>query len=138
MPNAKNGTQQELLTCDCDVLVPAALENQITTEIAEKLKAKIVLELANGPTTPEGDMVLHARKIKLIPNILTNTNNITTSYLEWVQNRKQEHWPEEQVFNELKPLMMKAAKEVMDMKTTKQCTSRQAAFLTAIERIRLA
>ena len=87
-------TNAELLEVECDVLIPAALENQITADNAERIHAKIVAEAANGPTTPEADEILYRRGIFLIPDILCNAGGVTVSYFEWVQDLNRDHWSE--------------------------------------------
>ncbi len=134
-PNAVPVTQEGLLTCACDVLVPSALENQLTGDIAKRVQAKMVLEVANGPTTPEGDAVFFERQIPVVPDVLANAGGVATSYFEWVQNRQHEHWSEADVFGKLHPLMDAASKAVMDMAKTHQITQRKAAFAVAIQRV---
>jgi glutamate dehydrogenase/leucine dehydrogenase len=118
-------TNEELLELKCDILIPAALENQITKKNAGNIKAKIVAEGANGPTTPEADRILHENKIILIPDILANSGGVTASYFEWVQNLTREHWTVEMVNRKLEDMMVRAfndtnkiaAKEKSDMRT---------------------
>ncbi|HJV32843.1 MAG TPA: Glu/Leu/Phe/Val dehydrogenase [Patescibacteria group bacterium] len=128
-------TQEELLTCDCDVLVPAAMENQITAEIAKGIKAKAVLELANGPTTPEADAILDERGILLVPDVLANAGGVTVSYFEWVQNLTREVWTEEAVNAKLKEKMLRALSDVLAAKEEYRSTMREAAFVLAVDRI---
>ena len=99
---AKNITNEELLELPCDLLVPAAFENVITDQNASKIRAKAILELANGPITPEADEILFKKDISVIPDILANGGGVTVSYFEWEQNLKREHWTEEKVFEKLK------------------------------------
>jgi glutamate dehydrogenase/leucine dehydrogenase len=134
-PGAKNITNEELIEVACDVLVPAAFENQITAKNAKKVKAKVVLELANGPTTPEADEILHKRGIPVVPDILANSGGVTVSYFEWDQNLKKEHWSEAQVFKKLKPLLDKASKEILKRAEEHKTTLRMGAFILALERI---
>lgn len=128
-------SQEELLTCDCDVLVPAAMENQITAEIAKGIKAKAVLELANGPTTPEADVILDGRGILLVPDVLANAGGVTVSYFEWVQNLTRETWSEETVNAKLKEKMLNALADVLAAKEEYRGTMREAAFVLAVDRI---
>ncbi len=128
-------TQAELLECECDVLVPAAMENQITGEIASKLKAKAVLELANGPTTPEADEVLEERGILVAPDVLANAGGVTVSCFEWIQNLTRESWSEETVNAKLKDVMLKAWNEVRATQKRYGGSMREAAFIEAVRKI---
>ena len=101
-----------MLETKCDILIPAALENQIVKTNADKIKAKIVSEGANGPTTPEADKALFEKGVVLIPDILANAGGVTTSYYEWVQNLEREHWPVEEVNQKLEAKMVKAFNDV--------------------------
>jgi glutamate dehydrogenase (NAD(P)+) len=96
-PEAKEIAKKELWDLQADFLVPAALGHEITGDIAERLKVKLVAEGANGPTTPDADRVLQSRKIELIPDIIGNAGGVTVSYYEWLQNRRMEHWTEADV-----------------------------------------
>lgn len=137
-PGATNISNAELLEVACDVLVPAALEGQITKDNADRIKAKVVLELANGPTHPEADDILFSRGIMVVPDILTNAGGVTVSYFEWDQNMKHEHWTAEDVHNKLKDVMESAAKEIADRKAKYNTDFRRAAFLLAMERLEAA
>ncbi|MDO8435514.1 MAG: Glu/Leu/Phe/Val dehydrogenase [bacterium] len=128
-------TPQGILTVDCDVLVPAALENQITADNAESIKAKIILELANGPTTPEADAVLQRKGVVVVPDVLANAGGVTVSYFEWDQNMKNEHWSEQDVFAKLKPKMEEAFEAIWQRSQSEQCSLRVAAYEVALERI---
>ena len=128
-------TQEELLTCACEVLAPSALENQLTETIAPKIQAKLILELANGPTTAEGERILSDHQILVIPDVLANSGGVTVSYFEWVQNKESVHWVETDVLERLEGVMREASKAVQAMAIKKQCTQREAAFLVAIARI---
>src|SRR3989344_2835963 len=101
-----NITNAELLELSCDLLVPAAFENVITGINAEKIKAKAILELANGPINPEADEILFKKGVPVVPDILANSGGVTVSYFEWDQNLKNEHWSEKEVFDKLKPMLV--------------------------------
>ncbi len=128
-------TQEELLTTECDVLAPSALENQLTGEVAKRVKAKLVLELANGPTTPEGDEALHAQGITIAPDILANAGGVTVSYFEWYQNMHAEKWTEAEVYQKMNDKMAESAAAVRERAKRFGCTDRVAAFVLAVERI---
>lgn len=128
-------TNGELLECDCDVLIPAALDNQITASNAENIKAKIVLELANGPTTPEADEILFKRGITLVPDVLANAGGVTVSYFEWVQNRSGDRWKENFVMEKLKEIMVKSYTDVFRLAKDKNVDLRMGAFSLGVKRI---
>jgi glutamate dehydrogenase (NAD(P)+) len=134
-PGSRSITNAELLLLPCDVLVPAAFENQITDANANGVQAKVVLELANGPTTPEADEILFKKGIAVIPDILANSGGVTVSYFEWDQNLKGEHWTEEQVFAKLLPLMNDASEKIFDKAKNANTDLRRGAFILALERI---
>ncbi|MBU1705315.1 Glu/Leu/Phe/Val dehydrogenase [Patescibacteria group bacterium] len=134
-PNAEIITNAELLELDCDLLIPAALENQITQENAANLKARVVLELANGPTTPEADDILFSRGIAVVPDILANAGGVTVSTFEWEQNLKNEHWSEQEVFDKLKEIMVREAENIYAKSKELNTDLRRAAFIVALERI---
>jgi glutamate dehydrogenase (NAD(P)+) len=132
---AKRITNAELLECDCDLLVPAALENQLTAENAGRIKARIVVEGANGPTTAEADAILERRGVKVVPDILANAGGVVVSYFEWVQNIQSLMWDEEEVNRTLEKIMIRAFNEVW-AKTEKHATTmRMGAYMAALERI---
>lgn len=128
-------TNEDLIECDCDILVPAALDNQIREDNAKKVKAKIIVELANGPTTPEADLILEKNKTIVVPDVLANAGGVTVSYFEWVQNRMQYYWTEEEVAEKLKPIMVTAFKDIWTLSKEKNISLRDAAFAKAVERI---
>lgn len=131
----KKITNEELLEADCDILVLAALENQVTAENADKIKAKMILELANGPVTPEADEILAKKGIIVIPDILANAGGVTVSYFEMLQNADNKYWEEDEVKAKLKDIMVKAWQEVKANADKFKCTFREAAFITALARI---
>lgn len=128
-------TNEELLTCDCDVLIPAALDNQLTAKNAADVKAKIVLEIANGPTSPEADEILSKNGVIVVPDVLANAGGVTVSYFEWLQNTQDEQWNEEEVHRKLQPLMVKAFDDVWRMAKEHRVTPRDAAFLLGAKRL---
>ncbi len=132
---AKEITNAELLELDVDVLVPAALENQITKENADKIKAKMILELANGPVSPEADTILEKKNIPVIPDILSNAGGVTVSYFEWVQNLYGYYWTEQEVLEKLEKIMVKSFIEVYETAQTHNTTFRNGAYILAIKRI---
>jgi len=125
----------KLLELDVDILIPAALENQITEENAPNVKAKIIAECANGPVTPEADDILEQNNIFIIPDILCNAGGVTVSYLEWVQNRMGYYWRKEKINEDLEHIMKKSFKEVLEKSNVYKVNMRIAAFLLAIERV---
>jgi glutamate dehydrogenase (NADP+) len=133
--NYKSVSNEELLVEECDILIPAALENQITLDNANDIKAKVILELANGPTTSEADEILARKKITVIPDILANAGGVTVSYFEWLQNKNEEHWTKETVRTKLEPIMKKAFKEILETAQNKEITLRTAAFVNALKKI---
>lgn len=128
-------TNAELLETECDILILAALENQVTAENAGKIKAKIILELANGPTSPEADDILKEKGIMVIPDILANSGGVTVSWFEMLQNGTGQYWEEEEVQEKLKPIMKDGWKAVKSNAEKYSCTLREAAFITALERL---
>lgn len=131
----KHLTNEQLLTQECDILIPAALENQITQANAGKIKAKIVLELANGPTTPEADTKLFKKGIIVVPDILANAGGVTVSYFEWVQNLANYYWDEEEVKEKLKKIMNESFEITWEISKEKQIDLRTAAYLLALKRL---
>lgn len=128
-------TNEELLTCKCDVLVPAALENQVNEDIAGKLNCKYIVEAANGPTTKAADEILEKRSITLIPDIFANSGGVIVSYFEWVQNIQELTWEREQVNEMLENLMTKSFKDLTDVVDECNCTFRMAAYIVALRKL---
>ena len=134
-PGADEVSNQELLEVDCDILVPAALENQITRHNAPRIKAKVVAEAANGPTTPEADAILYDRGVFLIPDILCNAGGVTVSYFEWVQDMQSFFWTEERINESLKEIMDRAFEAVYAMSERHEVDMRTAAYMVAVARV---
>ena len=137
-PEARGGeeiTNEELLELDCNILVPSALENQITDKNASKIKAKIIAEGANGPTTPEADEILHGRGIFLVPDILANAGGVTVSYFEWVQNLQELLWNEEEISDRLTRIMKRSFAEVLNISQKGKVDMRTAALMLGIGRV---
>lgn len=133
--NYKFVRPEKIVEVECDVLIPAALENQITEENASRIQAKVVLELANGPTTPQADTILHKKGRLIVPDVLANAGGVTVSYFEWVQNIQNYYWTEKEVFAKLRPIMEQSLSAVWDAKNTYSVDLRTAAFILAIKRI---
>jgi glutamate dehydrogenase (NAD(P)+) len=134
-PGAEAITNEDLLTIDCDLLIPAALECVITAENAPKIKASIVAEAANLPTTPEADEILEARGIAVLPDILTNVGGVIVSYFEWIQNLQQGFWGEERVNSELDQYITRAYQEVSALSAQAGIPFRAAAYQVAVKRV---
>ncbi|MDO8055326.1 MAG: Glu/Leu/Phe/Val dehydrogenase, partial [Candidatus Hermodarchaeota archaeon] len=128
-------SNRDLLELDCDILVPAALENVITAENAPRIKAKIIAEGANGPTTPEADEILHQQQIFLIPDVLANAGGVTVSYFEMVQDQINYFWTVEEVQSKLEHIMRTAFKDVLQLSTEHNVPMRIAAYMLALSRI---
>ncbi len=127
--------EKEVLECACDILIPAALENQITSENAENIKAKMILELANGPITPEAESILEQKNIPVIPDILANSWGVMVSYFEQVQNNMNFYWDEQEVDARLKTKIQLAASDVVSHAKEYQTSYRSAAYIVAMKRI---
>ncbi len=134
-PGADEVSNAELLEVDCDILVPAALENQITAANAGNIKARIVAEAANGPTTPQADAILHDKGVFLIPDILCNAGGVTVSYFEWVQDMQSFFWTEDRINESLKEIMDRAFESVHAMSEHREVDMRTAAYMVAVARV---
>lgn len=131
-------SNDELLALECDVLVPAALGHVLTARNADHVRAKYVLEAANGPTTAEADEILERRGVVCVPDILANAGGVAVSYLEWTQNRQVQEWPEERVNKNLEEHMVAAHRAAVRAMQEHHCSLRTAAFVVAVQRVKLA
>ncbi len=134
-PGAKKITNSELLVGECDILIPAALSNQLDESNANDIKAQIVLELANAPTTAEADDILFNKNVTVIPDIIANAGGVVVSYFEWSQNLSNDIWPEEKVLHRLRELMITAFSDVNTHCKEGKCRPRKAAYQLAVKRI---
>jgi glutamate dehydrogenase (NAD(P)+) len=134
-PDSEPLSNEELLELDVDVLIPAAIENQIHEGNADRIRAKVVIELANGPTTLEADRVLFERGIFLVPDILANAGGVTVSYFEWVQDRAFWFWSAEEVDGHLERFMKRAFRKVWEAAQREQVDMRTAAYMVAVDRV---
>ncbi|MBN1560303.1 Glu/Leu/Phe/Val dehydrogenase [candidate division KSB1 bacterium] len=137
-PGVSKISNEELLQLDVDILVPAAMEKQITDKNADKVKAKAVIEGANGPTTPEAGRILHKKGITVVPDILANSGGVVVSYFEWVQSIQSFFWDVEAVNKNLKRVLVKAFADVWDLATREKLTMRDAATQIAVQRVAMA
>ncbi len=128
-------TNDQLFELDVDILIPAALENQITIENAPRIRAKVIVEGANGPTTPDANNLLHARGIFVVPDILANSGGVTASYFEWVQDRYGYFWTEKEVNERLESKMCEAFGAVSETSVKYAVDMRTAAYIVAINRV---
>ena len=128
-------TNEELLGLDVDILVPAAMENQITKDTAKSIKAKIIVEGANGPTTTEADAILNEKGVVVVPDILANAGGVVVSYFEWVQNLQAIFWEEHEIYSMLKKIMLRAFDEVYEMSREKNSSLRLGAYILALDRV---
>jgi glutamate dehydrogenase (NAD(P)+) len=135
LPGTDAISSEELLELDCEILIPAALENVITTQNAPKIKARILAEAANGPTIPDADCMLYSNGVFVLPDILANAGGVTVSYFEWVQNNYGDSWSEEEVNSRLKKKMVTAFDEVLGASHKYKVQMRRAAWILAIDRV---
>ncbi|MBI0576946.1 Glu/Leu/Phe/Val dehydrogenase [Neobacillus cucumis] len=128
-------TNEELLESDCDILIPAAISNQITAHNADKIKASIIVEAANGPTTLEATKILTERGVLLVPDILASAGGVTVSYFEWVQNNQGYYWSEEEVEEKLEKVMVESFENIYQAAQTHQVDMRLAAYMVGIRKV---
>jgi glutamate dehydrogenase (NAD(P)+) len=128
-------TNADLFRLEVDILIPAALENQITIENAPHIRAKVIVEGANGPTTPEANALLHERGVFVVPDILANSGGVTASYFEWVQDRHGYFWTEKEVNERLEAKMSQAFQAVVETQARHSVDLRTAAYIVAINRV---
>ncbi|MBA3944461.1 MAG: Glu/Leu/Phe/Val dehydrogenase [Herpetosiphonaceae bacterium] len=128
-------TNSELLEIECDILVPAALENQITGLNAGRIRTKLLIEAANGPTTPEADALLYDRGVLVVPDILANAGGVTVSYFEWVQGLQEFFWSEEEITERLDRIMVRSFASVLEIALREKISMRLAAYLVAVKRV---
>ncbi len=131
-------TNEELVGVDCDLLIPAAFENTITEANADKIKAKAILELANGPVSPKADEILFQKNIPIVPDILANSGGVTVSYFEWEQNLSGDSWTEKEVFDKLRTMMASSANKISEKAKESQTSLRMGAFIAALDTIKAA
>src|SRR3984893_16580574 len=135
LPDSEHVTNAELLELPCDVLIPAALENQLTGRNASRIKANLVIEAANGPTTPEADSILNDRGATIVPDILANAGGVTVSYFEWVQDLQRFFWAEQEINNRLENIMKRSFEAVRQKADEQQTNLRMGAYLLAVARV---
>jgi glutamate dehydrogenase (NAD(P)+) len=135
LPGTEAVTNAELLELPCDVLVPAALENQITGRNASRIKAKLIIEAANGPTTPDADRILNDRSVTVVPDILANAGGVTVSYFEWVQDLQRFFWVEREINERLESIMTRSFEAVVQKADEQQTNLRMGAYLLAVARV---
>ncbi len=134
-PGSKKISTQDLLTTKCDILVPAALENQINAAVAKKLQCKIIAEAANGPTTPDADPVIYDKKIMVIPDILANSGGVCISYLEWVQNNMGYYWSFDEVASKMENHIVRGFRDTLALSKKHKIDMRRAAMVLAVGRV---
>ena len=131
----KHKANGELLTLPCDVLVPAALEKQLTRRNASQVKARLIIEAANGPTTPEADLILNDQGVTVVPDILANAGGVTVSYFEWVQDLQRFFWAEHEINNRLESIMTRAYQAAREKALQQETNLRMGAYLLAVARV---
>ncbi|KAG0510891.1 MAG: putative Glutamate dehydrogenase (NAD(P)(+)) [Nitrosopumilales archaeon] len=134
-PGSKKISTEQLLTTKCDVLVPAALENQINSKIAHNLKCKIIAEAANGPTLPEADPIIYKKKIMVIPDILANSGGVCISYLEWVQNNMGYYWTFNEVAKKMEDHITRSFRDIYALSKKHKVDMRRAAMVLGVSRV---
>jgi glutamate dehydrogenase (NAD(P)+) len=135
LPGTEVVTNQELLELPCDILIPAALENQLTRRNASQIRARMIIEAANGPTTPEADLILNERGIPVVPDILANAGGVTVSYFEWVQDLQRFFWEEDEINKRLESIITRAYRAVCDKAEEQQVSLRLGSYLLAVARV---
>nr|BBH93483.1 glutamate dehydrogenase [Thermogemmatispora argillosa] len=135
LPDSEQVTNQELLELPCDVLIPAALENQLTAQNAPRVKARLIIEAANGPTTPEADRIFQDRGITVVPDILANAGGVTVSYFEWVQDLQRFFWSEDEINQRLERIMVRSFQAVKERAERQRTSLRMGAYLLAVARV---
>jgi glutamate dehydrogenase (NAD(P)+) len=128
-------TNEEILEIDCEILVPAALEGVITARNADRIKAKMIAEAANGPTAPDADRILYGNNVMVLPDILANAGGVTVSYFEWAQNIQGYYWAEDEVNEKLERVMKRSFKDVYNTATSNSVDLRTGAYMLAIARV---
>ena len=128
-------TNADLLKLQTDILIPAALENQITGENAQDMKARVILEMANGPVTPEADVILLPKGVEIIPDVLANGGGVVGSYFEWIQSRANDYWQKDRVLAAIEEKMIAAFRDVADTKKAHNVSWREAAYVQALKRV---
>ncbi|GCE18379.1 Glu/Leu/Phe/Val family dehydrogenase [Dictyobacter kobayashii] len=135
MPGTEPVTNRELLELPCDILIPAALENQLTKDNADRVQARLVVEAANGPTTNEADRILNGNGVMIVPDILANAGGVTVSYFEWVQDLQHFFWSETEINQRLETIMSRSFNAVLEKATNQETNMRMGAYLLAVSRV---
>jgi len=135
LPGTEEGTNAELLELPCDILIPAALENQLTGQNASRIQARLIVEAANGPTTPEAEHILNDRGVMIVPDILANAGGVTVSYFEWVQDLQRFFWAEQEINSRLESIMKRSFEAVRQKADEQQTNLRMGAYLLAVARV---